>query len=98
MRVFLDTNVLVYANDDKDAGKHRIAKDGVVRAVGEDEGVISTQVLGEFASVALTKLAQSAATVMTQMVLFERFQVVPITPALIRRAIEIRETSRVNYW
>lgn len=50
---FLDTNVLVYANS---AGESR---SGRARQVLVDGGVVSVQVLNEFASVARAKLAMT---------------------------------------
>ena len=55
-RVFLDTSVLVYA-DDLDAGeKTALAQDLVRRALTEGNGVVSTQVLQEFFVVTTRKV------------------------------------------
>ena len=55
--VFLDTNVLVYAIDLRDARKQSIAAAIVERAIAPDSAfVISVQTLSEFANVALAKL------------------------------------------
>ena len=52
-KVFLDTNILVYAIDQRDPTKHEQAIEAVKRHIRDGTGVISTQVLQEFASVAL---------------------------------------------
>jgi len=51
---FLDTNVLVYAYDQSDPRKQKIARGLVLRAVA-GEIAASSQVLGEFASTMLHK-------------------------------------------
>lgn len=56
---FLDTNVLVYAYDRSDPRKQKIAQ-GLLRRALEGEIVASSQVLGEFASTMLHKLAPPA--------------------------------------
>lgn len=53
---FLDTNVLVYAYDRSDPRKQKIAQ-GLLRRALEGEIAASSQVLGEFASTMLHKLA-----------------------------------------
>jgi len=55
--IFLDTNVLVYANSQED---FRTAK---ARQLLLDGGMVSVQVLNEFASVARAKLAMSWAEI-----------------------------------
>ena len=52
-KVFLDTNILIYAVDKRDPVKHDRAIEAVEQCIGDGSGVISTQVLQEFASVAL---------------------------------------------
>jgi predicted nucleic acid-binding protein len=45
---FLDTNVLFYACDSSDAAKQQTALALISETASRGEGVISTQVLGEF--------------------------------------------------
>ena len=52
---FLDTNVLVYAVDMRDAAKQKIAKSIVMSARDSAEYVISAQVLNEFSNVSMKK-------------------------------------------
>ena len=46
--VFLDTNVLVYANDATEPGKQHAARTLLKKVLGDENGVISVQVLSEF--------------------------------------------------
>lgn len=56
-KVFLDTNVLVYASDQDSPEKKRAARALLQRVGGEGGGVISTQVIQEFFVAATRKLA-----------------------------------------
>ena len=56
---FIDSNVVVYANDGRDTAKQKLALDLIGEAIRSGNGVISTQVLQEYANVALGKLIQT---------------------------------------
>ena len=93
-KVFLDTNILVYAVDKRDSAKHERAIEAVERCIGHGSGVISTQVLQEFAAVALSKLHQKVDIVLAELSLLKSMEVVQVTPALIRRALEFQSCTR----
>jgi predicted nucleic acid-binding protein len=97
-RVFLDTNILVYNVDRRDLAKHEQALDLVNLCMRDHRGVISTQVLQEFASVALTKLRQKPEVVRAELLLLETLEVVQLTPALIRRGLDFHVLHQINYW
>ena len=97
-KVFLDTNILVYANDRRNLQKQATATKILVECIGEQRGVVSTQVLQEFASVAIDKLHQDTETVIRRLLQFESMQVVQLTPVLIRRALELHARYGVRFW
>jgi predicted nucleic acid-binding protein len=97
-KIFIDTNLIVYANDRRDPQKQRKAIALVSELMNNGLGVISSQVLQEYSSVALTKLKQDHAIVLRQLVLLESFDVVLMKPALIRRAIEVRSSYNISFW
>ena len=97
-KVFLDTNSLVYSVDRRDLAKHERAQDLVDLCMRDGSGVISTQVLQEFASVALTKLLQKPDVVRAELLLLESLEVVQVTPGLIRRALDLHILHQINYW
>lgn len=97
-KIFIDTNLIVYANDRRDPQKQRKAIELVSELMSNGLGVISSQVLQEYSSVALTKLKQEHALVLRQLVLLEAFDIVLMKPALIRRAIEIRSSYSISFW
>jgi predicted nucleic acid-binding protein len=97
-KVFLDTNILVYANDHRDRQKQATATKLLVECIGGQFGVISTQVLQEYASVAIYKLHQDAETVIRRLLQFESMEVVQLAPALIRRALELHSRHDIHFW
>lgn len=97
-KVFLDTNVLVYANDHRDPRKQTVAAKLLAGCIAERRGVISTQVLQEFAAVSIHKLRQDVDFVARRLLQFESLEVVQLTPVLIRRALEFHLSRQVHYW
>lgn len=95
---FIDSNVVVYANDSRDGAKQKRALDIIGAAMHAGSGVISTQVLQEYAHIALGKLGQRQEVVLRQLTLLERLHVVPQTPALVRRAVELRGLYGISFW
>jgi len=97
-KAFLDTNILIHANDARDPGKQARAIEVVTDSMRQGRGVISTQVLQEYAVVAVEKLGQDLEVVLRQLLLLEALEVVQITPELIRRGLEIQARHRISYW
>ena len=95
---FLDSNVVIYANDARDPSKQQIALSVIGNAMRSGTGVVSTQVLQEYANVALGKLAQRQDVVLRQLSILERLQVVSQTPLLVRRAVELRGLYGISFW
>ncbi len=98
MKAFLDTNILVYANDSSDARKQEIALDCVYTHIRDGSGVVSTQVMQEYAVNGIQKLKQAVPVVMHQLHLIESLQVVIIQPHLVRRGVEIQGMYGLSYW
>jgi len=97
-KAFLDSNLLIYANDAREPQKQAKAVEVVSRAIREQSGVVSTQVLQEYAVVAMGKLRQDPDTVLRQLILLESLEVVLITPALIRRSLELHLRYQIDFW
>jgi predicted nucleic acid-binding protein len=97
-KAFIDTNVLIYANDARDEIKQKRALDVVAEHMRLGTGVISTQVLQEYAHVALNKLHQRQDVILRQLVLLEELEVVQQSPALIRRSVEIQALYQIGFW
>ncbi|MDD2237315.1 MAG: PIN domain-containing protein [Kiritimatiellae bacterium] len=95
---FIDSNIIVYADDGRDAAKQKTALTRIGEAMRSGTGVISTQVLQEYANVALGKLRQRQDVVLRQLTLLERLQVVPQTSTLVKRAVEIHGLYGISFW
>ena len=97
-RVFIDTNVIVYA-DDLDAGAKREQAQEILRRVFIDgNGVISTQVLQEFFVASTRKLGVAPETARRKVELLARLDVVTIEPSLIVDAIDLHRLHSLSFW
>jgi len=97
-KVFLDTNIIVYANDGRDPDKQARAIEVVTDCMRRRSGVISTQVLQEYAVVAREKLNQDLDVILRQLLLLESLEVVHVTPEMVRRGLEVQSRYRISYW
>jgi predicted nucleic acid-binding protein len=97
-KVFLDTNVLVYAADNADIRKRELARDLLRTQSSENEVFISTQVLQEYFVSITKKLGIEALTAKELLRSFERFGTVVIEPRIISEAIDISILHRFSFW
>lgn len=97
---FLDTNLLVYAYDASDLRKQRIAQEWINKAIVEEKGALSAQVLSEFYVVVTQRikspLPQGEAKKIIE--IFGALEVVEIDRALVDRSIGIHGRYRISYW
>ena len=98
MRYFIDSNIVIYANDRNAGEKQTRAIEVVQRCMRAKNGVLSIQVLQEYANIALTKLTQDSAVVLRQLKLLDAFKIITPSPAMVRRGVEIRNAYRVSFW
>jgi predicted nucleic acid-binding protein len=97
-RVFIDTNVLLYA-DDLDAGEKREKAQKILYQVYVDgNGVVSTQVLQEFFVASTRKLGVPADIARRKVELLARLDVVTIQPSLILDAIDLHRLHSLSFW
>jgi predicted nucleic acid-binding protein len=95
---FLDTNVLVYA-DDLDAGEKRERARAVLEdAMASGEGVVSTQVLQEFFVIATRKLGVDPALARRKVELLAEMALVRIDLELILAAIDLSRLHSFSFW
>ena len=91
MRNFIDTNIIVYANDKRDPVKQRRALEVLSESIRNRTAVISIQVLQEFASVALSKLQQQEDVVLRQLALLRNLEIIEPKHSSVCRAVELRK-------
>jgi len=97
-RVFLDTNVFVYA-DDADAGeKQQQAQQVILQAVQTGTAVTSTQVLQEYFSVATRKLRIPPDVAQQKVHLMASMSVIAIDVAHIIEAIKLHRLYSLSFW
>ena len=97
-KTFIDTNIIIYANDAADEAKQIMAIDLVSGHIQDGLGVISTQVMQEYTVNALKKLKQAMPFIMHQLHLLESLETVVIKPEQVRRALEIHSIYGISYW
>ncbi|MBP8287804.1 MAG: PIN domain-containing protein [Rhodoferax sp.] len=97
-RSFIDTNVLVYAEASDEPHKQRQALALLKSLYDANLGVLSTQVLQEYCNVALNKLKLPAQHVRAQLDLYEQFEVVQVTPQIIRAGLDLHQTRSVAFF
>lgn len=98
-RVFLDTNVVVYAFD-RDAGARRDRAIAVLASAQAGSHVVSAQVLQEFYNAVTRKLARPlpGPDAEAAVRVLARLTVVPADAALVLAALELRRRFQLALW
>ncbi len=99
-RIFLDSNVLIYAHD-LDAGDRHVRAVTIVRNLWEEgNGVVSTQVLQEFYVNVTRKIPHALEKSLARELVrnYSSWQTETIDSADIFRASELEESSRISFW
>jgi predicted nucleic acid-binding protein len=97
-RSFIDTNVLIYAEASDEPLKQRAAIALLKSLFLDGQGVLSTQILQEYCNVALKKLKLSAQHVRAQLDLYEQFEIVQVTPAIIHAGLDLHQTRSISFF
>ena len=96
---FLDSNVLVYAQDDGDPRKQEIAR-GLVRRALLGEMVVSTQTLAEFSATLLQRFSTSYSSdeVLALLDALSPIRLVVPDAGIVRRAVEAHQIYGVHFY
>jgi predicted nucleic acid-binding protein len=99
-RIFVDTNILVYAYDRTAEGKHRAARDILRVLWTKRSGVLSTQVIQEFYVSVTKKIPRpidpgTARTIAGDLL---RWDVVVNDGESILEAIDIQTRQKISFW
>lgn len=99
-KVFIDTNVLVYAYDTHDIAKQARAQAVVTDAMSNETGVVSTQVLGEFFCVVTRRIPAPLDNDQARAIINDLsvMDIVEIDLPMINRAIELLGKHQLSYW
>ena len=98
-RIFLDTNILVYAYDTKQPLKRDRALE-IVASFGsrKQTAVISTQVLQELYHILANKMKFSRKDAAGELLVLLKMEVFQVTPAIILKATELHDTASISFW
>lgn len=100
-KIFVDTNVLVYAYDRSEAVKQQRAFEVLDRLIASGKGVISTQVLSEFFN-AVTRKIKMPLAIEDAMVSVENhiraWQVLDVTTLVILEAVRGVRDHHLTFW
>lgn len=97
-RVFIDTNVLIYADDEDAGAKRDKARQIIEAALGNGNGVLSTQVLQEYFVVATKKLGVPAEIAQEKVELLASMTVLAIDVEHVVEAIKLHRLYGFSFW
>jgi predicted nucleic acid-binding protein len=97
---FVDTNILVYAEDRDSKIKHEVARDLVVRLWDDRTGVLSIQVLQELYVTVTRKLKKplSSAKALEVVEEYLTWNVIENTGKLLTAAIALQQKAQLSFW
>ena len=99
-KVFLDTNVIVYAHDQSSGEKHAVAQEIMENLWESRKGVISVQVLQEFFVCVTKKIAKPLPIKNAKIILeyLSNWNVVVNDKYITMQAIDLQEKFRFSFW
>jgi len=99
-KVFLDTNILVYAHDKENPDKKAKSQAILFECLRNGTGVISAQVLSEFFVTITRKVKQPMPSdrAKKEIVLLSTIATVDIDATLVVEAVNIKERWQLSYW
>jgi predicted nucleic acid-binding protein len=98
VRSFLDTNVLLYADDKASPAKQRSALKLIDQHRRARTGVLSIQILQEYFAAVTRKLKVDAAVARRQVELLAEFDVVIPDVSDVLAAIDLHRLHQCSYW
>lgn len=99
MPSFFDTNILIYAVDEEESGKHELAGELVEAHLVEGDGLISVQVLREFYSATRRLRRPLSEEQARQMVeYFSTFRTLPEDSRMVLAAMRRSQELVLSFW
>jgi len=97
-KIFLDANILVYAQDQDAPAKRRRSRELIAALAASGSGVISTQVLQEFYVAVTRKMGVDPLAAKSVLHTFSIFEIVQTSPDLIDDAIDCSILNKISFW
>ena len=98
MKIFIDTNILVYAMDEDEPAKQTRCRELLASLGNSSQGVISTQVLQETFVATTRKLNVEPLKARAVLQSLQVLEIVTITSSLIFTAIECSHRDQLSFW
>lgn len=95
---FLDTNVLIYADDGSSPKKQKRATALIAEHLRAQTAVVSLQVLQEYFVAATRKLGMPAEAAQRKVEILAKARVVRFEPADVIAAIELHRLRQISFW
>ncbi len=99
-RLFLDTNILVYAYDKHEPQKQRKAQELLTDGIEQENLFLSVQVLGEFFNVVTRHIPQPMTPDEAKEII-NTLSILPVQEidlAMVNRAIDTHKAYQISYW
>jgi len=99
-KYFIDTNILVYANDRSDTEKHEKAGQLILKGMAQGNSAVSTQILSEFYVTVTRKIKNPlpAHVAKKEILLFKNMEVVDVDFHCVIQAINISAGHHISFW
>jgi predicted nucleic acid-binding protein len=99
-RIFVDTNILIYAYDAGAGERHRIARSVLEDLWERRAGILSAQVLQEFYNTVVRKLGPRLTAVDARNVIvqYSEWCAYPTDALVVYNAARLHESHRVSWW
>ena len=99
-RVFLDTNILVYAYDKHEPQKQKKAQGLLIDGIEQENLLLSVQVLGEFFNAVTRHIPQPMSSDEAKEII-DALSIIPVQEIdlnMVNRAVDTHKTYRISYW
>lgn len=101
-RIFFDTNILVYAFNSRDSEKEKsqTAQELLLKALSEDNLILSVQVLGEL-HVTLTQKGKPPLSQSDSKKIIDKIcvaEIMELTKKMVLSALELQIRHKLSYW
>jgi predicted nucleic acid-binding protein len=97
-RIFLDTNVLVYTQNNLESIKQSTCRKVLYDLIINNKLVISTQVIQEYYNVATKKMNLDKLFVKRTITMFDIYETITVQPTMILQAIDIHVLNQLSFW
>jgi predicted nucleic acid-binding protein len=97
-KIFIDTNILVYAHDTSNRLKRKRAQEILFKGIQEENIVISTQVICELFVTLTKKLGMTVANARKEVSLLNYTLIIEITYPMILESIDLHRSQKISFW